>query len=315
MTISEFVFAAVLLAWVPRVSGFSIPSRFSFTGRAELAVKMSSKENEFDYALLFDCDGVILETEELHRQAYNAAFEEFDLKINGDPVKWSVEYYDMLQNTVAGGKPKMLYHFRNVTKQFPLSKGQPAGNEDELLDEIQSFKTKCYKQLVASTAQPRPGLLSLMDEALNDPAIAVGVCSASTKEAAIQTLDVTLGPERVSKLNCCILGDDVSEKKPHPMIYLEAAKRLQLDPEQCIVIEDSLVGLRAARQAGMECIITYTESTASCDFYGEGAVAKLANLSEVRLKSIFDPVRERRKKDILANLREPLQSPEKISIK
>jgi hypothetical protein len=42
------------------------------------------------FALLFDCDGVILETEELHRLAYNAAFREFDLTIDGKPVVWSV---------------------------------------------------------------------------------------------------------------------------------------------------------------------------------------------------------------------------------
>ena len=43
-----------------------------------------------EFALLFDCDGVILETEELHRVAYNAAFQEFDLTIGGAPVEWSV---------------------------------------------------------------------------------------------------------------------------------------------------------------------------------------------------------------------------------
>jgi hypothetical protein len=46
-----------------------------------------------DFALLFDCDGVILETEELHRLAYNAAFKAADLTIGGEPVEWSVKYY------------------------------------------------------------------------------------------------------------------------------------------------------------------------------------------------------------------------------
>jgi beta-phosphoglucomutase-like phosphatase (HAD superfamily) len=42
---------------------------------------------------LFDCDGVILETEELHRLAYNEAFREFDLKIDGVPLSWSVRAF------------------------------------------------------------------------------------------------------------------------------------------------------------------------------------------------------------------------------
>ena len=61
-------------------------------------------------ALLFDCDGVIVETEELHRQAYNKAFEKYDLKLpSGEIVKWSEHYYDRLANTVGGGKPKMMW--------------------------------------------------------------------------------------------------------------------------------------------------------------------------------------------------------------
>jgi hypothetical protein len=50
----------------------------------------ASRLRAYDYALLFDCDGVILETEELHRVAYNAAFAEFDLTIDDKPVVWEV---------------------------------------------------------------------------------------------------------------------------------------------------------------------------------------------------------------------------------
>lgn len=55
--------------------------------------------------------GVIVESEDLHREAYNAAFKHFGLKIDNRDVSWSEEYYDMLQNKVGGGKPKMRYHF------------------------------------------------------------------------------------------------------------------------------------------------------------------------------------------------------------
>lgn len=61
---------------------------------------MAASGSAFEYALLFDCDGVILETEEFHRLAYNAAFEAAGLTIDGEPVNWSVDYYDVLQNTV-----------------------------------------------------------------------------------------------------------------------------------------------------------------------------------------------------------------------
>lgn len=210
-----------------------------------------------------------------------------------------MEYYDILQNTVGGGKPKMFFHFRTTMNgKFPTQGDKPAPESEEekqsLIDELQDYKTNEFKRLVEEEAEPRPGVLRLMDEALADPTVLVGVCSAATKEAALKTLQTTLGPERLSKLDICILGDDVSAKKPDPLIYNTARERLSMTPEQCIVIEDSIVGLRAAVAANMKCIITYTPSTADRDFYGEGAVATVPDLESraVTLSSILQPLRE-----------------------
>ena len=71
----------------------------------------------------------------------------------------------------------------------------------------------------------------------------------------------------------------MSNKKPNPEIYNVAAERLGLANDVCVVIEDSIVGLRAAKGAGMKCIITYTPETANEDFYGGGADAKLLDFS------------------------------------
>ena len=192
----------------------------------------------------------------------------------------------------------MFFHFRETAKAFPMVAGQPAPATPEeqqaLIDRLQDDKTNRYKRLVEEEAVCRPGVLELMDEALKDPTIAVGVCSASTKAAAQKTLSMTLGEDRINQLDVCILGDDVSEKKPSPMIYNEAASRIGVPNEKCVVIEDSLVGLRAAKGAGMKCVITYTDSTTTADFYGEGADAKVPDLGsrKVTLASIFDPMKE-----------------------
>ena len=81
----------------------------------------------FDAALLFDCDGVLVETEELHRLAYNEAFAAFGLETAGAPVEWSVAYYDKLQNTVGGGKPKMKYHFTETRGWTNVAPGPTRG--------------------------------------------------------------------------------------------------------------------------------------------------------------------------------------------
>ncbi len=56
-------------------------------------------------------------------------------------------------------------------------------------------------------------------------------------------------------------GHDVPKLKPDPTIYLVAAERMGVKPDECVVVEDSIVGLRAALGAGMRCVITYTSST------------------------------------------------------
>ena len=323
------------------------------------------QQKQYDFALLFDCDGVILETEELHRLAYNAAFREFKVTtVCGDarePVEWSVGYYDILQNNIGGGIPKMRHYFSQLLRFESNEHGDPttvvantvpsatattassasdadkgfapppqttkkkkknskkkkktssnnksstsvsiaaddiATGLESLIASIQTRKTELYKSTVEESATTRPGLLNLMDEALADDSIAVGVCSASTKEAAQKVLECTLGKDRVSKLDVCILGDDVSEKKPSPMIYNAARDKLGIQlPTRCVVVEDSAVGLRAAKAANMRCLVTYTESTTGEDFYGMGADAKVPDLANsdrgpVTLDAIFAPLRE-----------------------
>ena len=247
------------------------------------------------FALLFDCDGVIVETEELHRRAYNGAFEQFGLTMaGGEPVEWSVAYYDVLQNTVGGGKPKMKWHFETTAKAWPATvRGEPgpASYDDggaALIDALQDAKTVIYRSIVEQAAVARPGVLELMDEAIAAPGIAVGICSAATRGGFEKITDAVVGPERLGALDVVIAGDDVERKKPDPQIYDLARARLGgLDASKCVVIEDSLVGLRAAKGARMACAITHTESTRGEDFFGEGADAVLADLGGVGLADLF----------------------------
>lgn len=152
------------------VSPLRSPSaRFSSVTRVERASHIAHAAAK-NFALLFDCDGVIVETEELHRLAYNRSFEYFGLTIEGNPVNWSPEYYDKLQNTVGGGKPKMRYHFNeDMGGKWPHSIwGAPPADDDaktKLIDALQDKKTEFYKVSASlslsctappSTAAPAP---------------------------------------------------------------------------------------------------------------------------------------------------------------
>jgi beta-phosphoglucomutase-like phosphatase (HAD superfamily) len=76
------------------------------------------------------------------------------------------------------------------------------------------------------------------------------------------------GPPELHAQAGFLAGHDVSKLKPDPLIYQTAAKQLGVQPDECIVVEDSMVGLQAALGAGMACIITYTHSTRDQAFTG-----------------------------------------------
>lgn len=216
--------------------------------------------------------------EELHRRAYNASFQHFGLTIDGTPVEWSVQYYDILANTVGGGKPKMKYHFGengwpSTSAFFDGAVPASDADKDALVDALQDKKTEFYKEIVETTATARPGVLRLMDEAIADPSVAVGICSAATKAGFEKVVNSVVGPERLSKMDVIMAGDDVTRKKPDPLIYNLAREKVGLPASRCVVVEDSLVGLRAAVGANMPCIITPCPSSDVPDFMAEGARA------------------------------------------
>ena len=244
-------------------------------GLQTLAPTNSSADDYSGYALLFD-DGVIVETEECTVWRQRGIHQVWSEARIGRRGRLDEKYYDILQNTVGGGKPKMKHYFNNEVKFWPTVDNFPVGTEDEqsaLVDALQDAKVEAYKKIIEDGAECRPGIKDLMDAAIADPNLKVGICTAATKGGFYPLVDALLGQERLKKLDVLIVGDDVEKKKPDPMIYNTARERLGLDATKCVVIEDSMVGLRAMR-TGMNCIITYTENTASADFYGEGADAK-----------------------------------------
>ncbi|MBU9698743.1 HAD-IA family hydrolase [Rhodobacteraceae bacterium HSP-20] len=205
-------------------------------------------------ALIFDCDGVLVDTErDGHRAAFNAAFA-----AEGLSVEWSVERYGELLTT-GGGKERMRRHFDET--------GWPEGDRDALIARLHRRKTDLFMELIEGGALPlRPGVARMVDAALG-AGMRVAVCSTSNERAVETVVRVLLGPDRAARITV-FAGDVVPKKKPDPAIYLLAAKTLCLTPAACVVVEDSHIGLRAAKGAGMRCVVTRSTYTHDEDFTG-----------------------------------------------
>ncbi|KAG0626276.1 hypothetical protein M758_2G116000 [Ceratodon purpureus] len=213
-------------------------------------------------ALLFDCDGVLVDTErDGHRVSFNKAFQEKGLQ-----VTWDVELYGKLLE-IGGGKERMTHYFDGVGWPEDV----PESERKAFVAGLHKRKTDLFMDLVESGELPlRPGVATLIDEALSQ-GVPVAVCSTSNERAVSAIVRVMLGDERADVMKI-FAGDVVPRKKPDPAIYELAAKTLDVQPGKCVVIEDSHIGLRAAKAAGMVCIVTKSGYTENEDFATADAV-------------------------------------------
>jgi HAD superfamily hydrolase (TIGR01509 family) len=207
-------------------------------------------------AILFDCDGVLAETErDGHRVAYNRAMAE--LKVPGE---WSPEEYGELVQ-ISGGKERLKYFFNKYPERFP-----PKDFGADLIQKVYLKKTEIFKDIVSNGAlPPRPGIARIITEA-HENGVLLFVCSTSHRESVEALIRHNYGEQRLSWFTELFCGDIVPQKKPAPDIYNLARDTYRLDPRLCFVIEDSRNGLLAAKAAGMHCLITQSFYTAKEDF-------------------------------------------------
>ncbi|MCP1198393.1 HAD family hydrolase [Notoacmeibacter sp. MSK16QG-6] len=202
-------------------------------------------------ALIFDVDGTLAETEEAHRQAFNAIFEQYGLDWH-----WSIHDYTRLLE-VTGGKERMR-HFRDIN-----GRSEPDDAEIRLMH---SQKTDRYAAILSKGALPlRAGVKTLIEKARN----------AGLKTAIATT---TSGANVEALCQCCwglpageifdavAAGDEVEAKKPAPDVYLLVLSRLGLSADKAIAFEDSENGLRSAKAAGLRTVVTPSAFTSHQDF-------------------------------------------------
>lgn len=206
-------------------------------------------------ALLFDCDGVIAETErDVHRNSFNKAFQ-----TKGLANVWDEELYGELLK-IGGGKERMTHYFN--LHGWP-STVQEAERKD-FVAELHKLKTANFQNVVeGGGVELRPGVMRLVDEALAN-GVSVAVCSTSNENSVTAIVKQLLG-ERLDRMQI-FAGDIVEKKKPSPDVYLKASETLGIPPDRCWVIEDSYIGLTAAKSAGMRCVVTMSTYTRDEDF-------------------------------------------------
>lgn len=203
--------------------------------------------------LIWDVDGTMVDSEEIHRAAFNRAFEDFGLK-----WYWARAVYASLLR-VAGGRER-LRHFLDGAGNSLTGEA----SIDSLVASLHARKTVIYNHLLKTRpVELRPGVLRLLRQA-RDRGVLLAIATTSSRENVRTLLDRTLAEDAIPWA-AVVTGEDVASKKPSADAYRLALVRLGLAPGHCLALEDSRNGVRAACAAGLRTVAIVNDYTEDHD--------------------------------------------------
>ena len=179
-----------------------------------------------------------------------------------------------------------IVHGRNNRDTMEYLAGHPLGEAEvrRLIEEKESaYRALCLQE--GENFRLSPGAEGLLDF-LRTRAVPRTIATASEK-VNVDFFVERLGLERWFDPRLIVYDDGVRRGKPAPDFYLQAAANLQVGPSRCVVVEDALTGIRAARAAGIGYVIGLTSNQPREELVREGADEGVENLGQVDARSLF----------------------------
>ena len=192
--------------------------------------RMSNKDNSM--GVIFDLDGVLVDTGWAHRQAW------FDLA-EKEGFTMSDEFF----YSTFGMQNYMI---------IPMVTGRELSRDE--VDRMSDWKEQRYREIIIDHLEPSDGAKDLLDDLRGS-----GFRTAVGSSAPRANLDLVL--ERVHLRDCfdaCVSGEQVMHGKPAPDTFLKAAEQLAVSPGRCAVVEDAVQGVEAGKAAGMPVVAVTT---------------------------------------------------------
>jgi len=180
-------------------------------------------------AVIFDMDGVLIDSEPIHYATDKTLLKELNISVPDN-------YLDKFVGTT---NPFM---WSQILNEFKINK-----DLQEILDKQLALKIKTLEE---GNYQPISGITELLIS-INKNNTTMAVASSSS----ILFIEAVLTKLKIDKyFKFYISGEEIKKSKPEPDIFLKTAEMLQINPKECIVIEDSKNGVIAVKRAGMKCI-------------------------------------------------------------
>jgi beta-phosphoglucomutase family hydrolase len=214
-------------------------------------------------AVLWDLDGVIADTAEYHYRAWQYVFGKRGVEFSREDF---MRHFGQRHDTII---------------RFALGDGLSPEEFHAITDEKQTT----YRRIVADNIRPLPGAIELI-KSLNKHGIKTAIASSAVRK----NIDIIV---RGLKIEDCFQaiawGTEVAEGKPSPQIFLLAARKLEIEPAGCVVIEDAIAGVAAAKKAGMKCVAVTNSHPDSSLKKADLIVNTLESVSVDVLAGLFHP--------------------------
>jgi len=179
-------------------------------------------------AAIFDMDGVIVDSEPMHIEAEKRILLKYGVEISADELR-----------TYTGTTAES--EFADLIRKYGLK---------TTVDRLFREKEAVLFDLLERRTEPTKGVIKLI-KSLKQQGLKLAIASSGHRKLVhyfLRKLKI------VSLFDSIVCAEDITRSKPDPEIFLKAAKNLSLDPAECVVIEDSTLGVTAAKSAGMKCI-------------------------------------------------------------
>jgi len=180
-------------------------------------------------AVIFDMDGVIIDSEPIHYKVNQELYKKMEIEITED------EYNGFIGISNSD-------HWSYLKEKHSLV--------EDIEDLVARQNKGNIEHLKASDQEAIPGVVSLLEE-LKDKGVKIGLASSSSLEYIKAVTEKFAIKDYFLVM---VSGENMDRGKPYPDIFLHAADKLNVDVANCVVIEDSKNGIKAARTAGMKCI-------------------------------------------------------------
>lgn len=204
------------------------------------------------YGVLWDLDGVLIESSQQHLDSWISVLPRFGLKMSRE-----------LHEQTFG---------MNNREILTIMLGEPP--EADLLRRISSAKESAFREIIKGTVEPLVGAVELLEKLYT-----VKVRQAIASSAPEENIHVVVEELKIGGYFQALVSGHDLPAKPNPAVYLEAARQIELGPEACVVVEDAVVGVRGAKKAGMRAVGVTTTHAAEALRDADLVVVSLLDLS------------------------------------